>query len=507
MLSSARHKSHKKRNIIIIVIILLIVVAVGGYYGYNYYQSNKVKTSDNNETSDYANITFDVVSEWNDKYQLSAMYPKTPNATINKSAKTEIDTYVTAFRKLVAENKNTSNRPLSLNIVGEVNFANDNVVNFFYDGTEYDGTTISSLDVSQLYDIKTGQPVAMSDLFNSSAYIKVLSDTSRNELKGILKDNYNQQLAEKGTMPTADNFKNFELVDTNTFNLVFQPGQVAKESVGVVKVPIALSLVDDYYNNAEIAKFFPDYEAEVKHKKDDAAAAAAVAAAAKKADDQKNASGKDFSSIQPISPPKTVDCTVQKCIALTFDDGPGGNSTQSILTTLKSNNAKATFFYIGRQVPGHADAVKQAYNDGHEIGNHTWDHIDMATADAVTIKDQLDKTTQAIINAIGKKPVLVRPPYGSYNQAALTAAQTSFILWNVDPYDWRDKDADTVYQRVMAAAKPGAIILSHEIYDTTATAYAKIVPELIAQGYQLVTVSNLLNIDDSKPPVQAFFKQ
>ena len=114
MLSSARHKSHKKRNIIIIVIILLIVVAVGGYYGYNYYQSNKVKTSDNNETSDYANITFDVVSEWNDKYQLSAMYPKTPNATINKSAKTAIDEYVTAFRKLVAEGKNTSSRPLSL---------------------------------------------------------------------------------------------------------------------------------------------------------------------------------------------------------------------------------------------------------------------------------------------------------------------------------------------------------------------------------------------------------
>jgi peptidoglycan/xylan/chitin deacetylase (PgdA/CDA1 family) len=496
MLTNKRRRSHKKRNIIIIVIlILLIAVAVGGYFGYNYYQSVIVKTSDSNETSDYENITFDIVSEWNDKYQLSAMYPKTPNATINKSAKTEIDTYVTAFRKLVAENKNTSSRPLSLNIVGEVNFANDNFVNFFYDGTQYDGTTVSTLDVSQLYDIKTGQPVALAELFDGSDYLKVLSETSRSELKDILKDNYNQQLAEKGTIPTVDNFQNFELVDTNTFNIIFQPGQVVKESVGVVKAPIALSLVDDYYNHTEIDKFFPDYASEVKQKKDEAAA--------KKANEQKNAS-KDFSKIQPISQPDNVDCVVSKCIALTFDDGPSGGPTQSLLATLKSYNAKATFFMIGRQVAGRADVVKQAYDDGHEIGNHTWDHIDLATADAGTIKDQLDKTSQAIIDVVGKKPVLIRPPYGSYNTAALTAAQAPFIIWSVDPKDWKDKDDDTVYQRVMAGAKAGAIILSHDIYNTTATAYAKIIPELLAQGYQLVTVSDLLNLDDSKLPVQVF---
>jgi len=358
--------------------------------------------------------------------------------------------------------------------------------------------TDSELDVSQLYDIKTGQPVALADLFSSTDYLKVLSDTSRSELKDILKDKYNQQLAEKGTLPTADNFLNFELVDTSTFNIIFDPGQVADKSVGIVKVPIALNLIDDYYNDAEIEKFFPDYEAEVKHKKDDAAV--------KKANEQKNAS-QDFSKIQPVSPSKTVDCAVQKCIALSFDDGPGGGSTQSILSTLKSNNAKATFFMIGRQVAGRADIVKQAYNDGHEIGNHTWDHIDLATADAGTIKDQLDRTTQAIINVIGKKPMLVRPPYGSYNTAAITAAQAPFIIWSVDPKDWQDKDADTVYQRVMAGAKPGAIILSHDIYDTTAAAYARIIPDLIAQGYQLVTVSNLLNLDDKNPPIQAFFSK
>ena len=162
---------------------------------------------------------------------------------------------------------------------------------------------------------------------------------------------------------------------------------------------------------------------------------------------------------------------------------------------------------VGSRVAAGASLVEREHAEGHDIGNHTWDHGDLTNMSITDAHSEVDRTNQAVANVIGKRPYFVRPPYGAYNASVLSAIGVPFILWDVDPDDWKDRDADIVYQRVMAGAKPGAIILSHDLYPTTAAAYQRIVPDLIKQGYTLVTVSDLLNISPSNAPARTFSHQ
>ena len=471
------------------IIVLVIIVAILGFEYYRNYKNNKPVTNTTTQKSEYKNINFEVVSEWDKYFQLHVMYPQTENANINKDARQEIDKYVNPFRKLISTNSKKSERPLDLNITSEVNFANDYAINFIYKGSQYNGTQQSLIETNQLYNRQTGQVIPTSQLFSNPKYLNVLSQLSLKALPSILKNDYNDALATKGTAPKSENFQNFDLVDDKTINIIFEPGQVANESVGIVKAPIQIELIDDYFNDAEINKFFPDYLTQLRQQK---------------LEDLKRLARQNLQNIPPISIENKTDCKVKKCIALTFDDGPSGSTTQSVLDTLNQNGAKATFFMIGRQIPAQASIVKSIANTGHEIGNHTWDHIDMAYADAPTLKDQISKTSYAMVDVLGKRPVLVRPPYGSFKPTTLQTVAQPFIIWSVDPKDWQDKNADTVYQRVMSNAQPGAIVLSHDIHPTTAEAYKRIIPELKAKGYTFVTISDLLNIDSSNPAVKSY---
>lgn len=192
-----------------------------------------------------------------------------------------------------------------------------------------------------------------------------------------------------------------------------------------------------------------------------------------------------------------------KFIALTFDDGPGPGSA-TILDTLKQNNAQATFFLVGSRVAANAALLQRELAEKHDVGNHTWDHGDLKNMSLANATSEVNRTQQAIANVSGKQPFMVRPPYGSYNASVLETIGLPFILWSVDPDDWKDRNADIVHQRVMAAVKPGAIVLSHDLYPTTAAAYQRIIPELIQQGYTLVTVSDLLDISPTNLPLKAF---
>lgn len=201
-----------------------------------------------------------------------------------------------------------------------------------------------------------------------------------------------------------------------------------------------------------------------------------------------------------------TDCSAKKCIALTFDDGPN-SVTPRLLDILKANNTQASFFIIGRQIAGHEQIIKRIYSEGHDIGNHTWDHMDFKKVPLDVMKDQVARTDQAIEAVTGKKPAFVRPPFGSFGPEHLAAANRPFILWNIDPDDWTTPDSNAIHDRVMQTARPGAIIISHDIYDTTVDAYARIVPELQQQGYSLVTVTDLLDITADNAPVQPFYYQ
>ena len=190
-----------------------------------------------------------------------------------------------------------------------------------------------------------------------------------------------------------------------------------------------------------------------------------------------------------------VSCAVVKCVALTFDDGPGPY-TDRLLQILKDNDAKATFFLIGNKVAANPTGAKRIADAGMEIGNHTWEHPNMTTIPPEDIASQFSRTNDAIAGATGRTPALYRPAGGLSNDAVRQAAGRlglAEILWDVIPFDWAN-DSNTAATRylLMTQIKPGSVVLFHDTYSSTVDLVYQFIPVLKANGYRLVTVSELL---------------
>lgn len=188
-----------------------------------------------------------------------------------------------------------------------------------------------------------------------------------------------------------------------------------------------------------------------------------------------------------------------KQIAITFDDGPKAWTSQILDALQKYPGAHVTFFMVGNLVSGQSAIVKRMYDEGHELGNHSWSHPDLSTLSAEDVASQITKTNNAIKKASGHYPTVLRPPYGSYNQNVRNAAGMPIITWSVDFKDWANRNADYVYRHLLSDAKDGAIILLHDLHKTSVEGFIRALPELIAQGYELVTVTELLSRDGSTP--------
>ncbi len=184
-------------------------------------------------------------------------------------------------------------------------------------------------------------------------------------------------------------------------------------------------------------------------------------------------------------------------IALTFDDGPYLGSTEKIVDILEEYNAHATFFHVGNNIDEEtAHIVKREAEIGCDVGNHSQAHENLAKITLNEALDSLHYTDNLIKQITGKSPIFVRPPYGAYNNEIREEDGRMFIYWSLDTSDWRSKNAEAVYDTVMTYVDDGDIILMHDIYDSTADAVEMFVPELIEQGYQLVSVSELMKYRD-----------
>lgn len=189
-------------------------------------------------------------------------------------------------------------------------------------------------------------------------------------------------------------------------------------------------------------------------------------------------------------------------IAMTFDDGPSPETTPRLLDILKQRNIKATFFMIGQNAERNPTIVKRILAEGHEIGNHSWTHPQLSKLADDRVTEEINKTQNAIKDASGYTPVLMRPPYG-----AITARQKewiekqfglSVIIWSVDPFDWKRPGASVIEQRILAGARPGAIVLSHDIHKQTVDAMPATLDALAAKGFKFVTVSQLIAMNKPK---------
>ena len=192
-------------------------------------------------------------------------------------------------------------------------------------------------------------------------------------------------------------------------------------------------------------------------------------------------------AIRRIDPDKPM-------IALTFDDGPGPG-TRRILRALESVDGRATFCMVGDRVNDYAQTARMVAEQGSEIATHTLSHPNLAKLSAGEVRAELEQSIAAIEQVTGVRPGVLRPPYGSTSEDVQQICREMGVVianWNVDTEDWRVRDADAILNHVLDNARDGAIVLCHDLYPETAAAMEQAVEALAAQGYQLVSVSELL---------------
>jgi Predicted xylanase/chitin deacetylase len=182
----------------------------------------------------------------------------------------------------------------------------------------------------------------------------------------------------------------------------------------------------------------------------------------------------------------------QPILALTFDDGPHPVYTPQLLDGLEKRNVKVSFFLMGKNIMGNEAIVKRMHEDGHLIGNHTFDHVQLNKLPENEACSQITKTSNAIFEITGQYPAYVRPPFGEWREGLDCTVTMLPVFWDIDPLDWNTDNADQVVEKVVSKAEDGDIILMHDASASSVQAALRVIDILTKKGYVFVTVDRLL---------------
>ena len=185
-------------------------------------------------------------------------------------------------------------------------------------------------------------------------------------------------------------------------------------------------------------------------------------------------------------------CQEKKKVALTFDDGPSSKYTPLLLEGLKERGVHATFFLMGKNIEGKEALVKQMQEEGHLIGNHTYNHVQLDKISKEAAKEEIETTNQEIYEITGVYPAWLRPPYGEWRKNLDFYVGMFPVLWDVDTLDWKSKNVDSIMRIVKNEVEDGAVILMHDAYQSSVDAALQIVDLLMEEGYEFVTVDKLI---------------
>ena len=189
---------------------------------------------------------------------------------------------------------------------------------------------------------------------------------------------------------------------------------------------------------------------------------------------------------------KPTDDTTTKKVYLTFDDGPNSQYTPLLLKGLKERGVHATFFLMGKNIEGKEALVKQIQEEGHLIGNHTYNHVQLDKISKEVAKEEIETTNQKIFEITGVYPAWLRPPYGEWRKNLDFYVEMFPVLWDVDTLDWKSKNVDSIMKIVQSEVADGAVILMHDAYQSSVDAALQIVDLLMAEEYEFVTVEELI---------------
>ena len=182
----------------------------------------------------------------------------------------------------------------------------------------------------------------------------------------------------------------------------------------------------------------------------------------------------------------------EKKVAITFDDGPDAKTTALLLDGLKARKVRATFFVIGEKAEQNPELICRMSEEGHLIGNHTYSHVQLNMLSSSQVCSQIKAANDIIKEITGQEVIYLRPPYGEWDHKKDCPQNMIAVYWDVDPLDWKRTDTKQIAADILRQVKPGDIILLHDIYKTSVQAAFIVIDELQRQGYEFVTVEELL---------------
>ena len=465
-----------KKRIVVRFVILFFVVVAAGLLIFIHLQFNQQLMRQPTPLSDekyyftdsrYSEIRSKFVIRQTSREKVSIEYPITKNNKINKTIAQIINRDDRDFR-YIATNVLSFNQPMTETISYQITHNNSAALSIIVNiKQDMHGAHPVSLTHFWTFDKKSGEVISLNDLTEQSEKAtREIVAAARNNIKETIKQRQQAELDLNETI-TQETLSNFVITDGGN-SLAWPIGQASllPSAYGEMTIKVPIDAVAKYLQNPTARKLAnipkpPEPKPEPKP-------APAV--------------------------PAPAPTTGNKVIALTFDDGPGPY-TAHLLDVLDQYGAKATFFLIGSKVSSQANVVRSIHARGHQLGNHSWSHPELPKLPVDQIAGEIDRTNDAIKQATGVTPAILRPPYGAVNGVVLEQLRLrgmSSILWSIDTRDWADRNSDIVCSRAVAGARPGAVILMHDIHQTSVGAVPCILSALKQQGYSFVTVQGLI---------------
>ena len=469
--NAAPHSTSKLSSVLFAILLLLAVVAMAVLFYLRSIQPPVQRPTISEDEkyyftdSRYAGIRSKFVTRDTKREKVSIEYPITSNSKINKLIARTINRADGDFR-YTATNTPTFDRPMTETISYQVTHNNSVALSIIVNiKQDMHGAHPVSLTHFWTFDKKSGEVITLNDLTEQSEKAaEEIVAAARNNIKETIKQRQ-QPEANLDEMITKETLSNFTITDDgNTLTWPIGQASLLPSAYGELTIKVPTTAVAKYLQNSTAQKLanFP-----------------------------KPPEPKPEPKPAPTAP---TPANPGKVIALTFDDGPGPYTAQ-LLDILDQYGAKATFFLIGSKVSSQANVVRSIQARGHQLGNHSWSHPELPKLPVDQIASEIDRTNDAIKQATGVTPTVMRPPYGAVNSAVLEQLRLrgmSSILWSVDTRDWADRNSDIVCSRAVAGAHPGAVILMHDIHQTSVNAVPCILSALKQQGYSFVTVQGLI---------------
>lgn len=419
--------------------------------------------------------------DYDSNHLIAAYYPTFDMEDIDKDIKSYIDFRIDQY---IADHEGhfVQTRPV-LNIDYNSYQINDRFVSLYFEERVYSEVyaNVSIVPKAMLLDLQEQKVVDVKTFFKGD-YLNKLSELS------LAHYTENQEnLFKEGLEPIEKNFRNI-VFKKDVIVVVFEKYQVLPGYAGQQEIVIPYEELSDYLvydtQGKEIV-VAPESEPVVEPEPE------------------------PEPIVEPVAEPEPepVQPQEQKYIAFTFDDGPYPEVTNRITAALESVNGHGTFFVVGNRVGQYQDTLKTMHQNGHQIGNHSFNHPNLAQLDVTTLAQQINSTNQAIESIISEPVKLVRPTFGDVSDSLIANAGYPLINWSIDSLDWKSRDAQSVYDTVMSSLEPNAIVLFHDLYPSTAQAIEMLVPKLTEMGYKFVSVSQLAEVNGiTLNPNQVYWK-